>query len=91
MERNKSEQERKELNKKLLKSTFSSEIKSKKINVLSLIIDIVCILIGAFFSYLVVEQFSLQSSLIYILINTLFIIFMLFLGSLFKKAIGKRK
>ena len=38
---NKAEQERKELNKNLLKTTFKSEMKKKRINVKELLVDFI--------------------------------------------------
>ena len=56
------EQDRKEMNKKLIKRTFVSEIKSKKIEFfLGIVITFICLLIAFFAGNLIVEVLEINS------------------------------
>ena len=86
---NKAEQERKELNKKFLKKTFISELKSrKKIKLLELVIEFVAISIALILSNIIVNEFSIHFWLVELIIAAGLIMIMLYIGSLFSK---KRK
>lgn len=80
---NKAEQERKELNKKFLKKTFISELKSrKKIKLLELVIEFVAISIALILSNIIVNEFLIHFWLVELIITAGLIMVMLYIGSL---------
>ncbi len=88
MNDNVSEQERKKLNKKLLKRTFVSEIKSgKKEKMLKIVIDFVCLFMAFFVADLIVERLQIDFWLFDMLISVVFAMIMLFVSEIFVKKI----
>lgn len=89
---NQAEQERKELNKKLIKSSFQEEMKNgnRKGNVISLIVDFLAVLIGLCITDYVEELLDIDSALIEILIGVVIIMIFLSIGSFISKRIIKR-
>lgn len=88
MDNNKSDQERKKLNKKLLKDTFVSVFKSReKITFLEIVI---AAFIACFLSDCIVQRLSIGFWLIDIVITAGFLVIMLFIGTMLFKKIKKK-
>ena len=84
MSDNISEKERKELNKKLIKRTFVSEIKSrKKEKLLKIVIDFICLFIAFFAADLVVERLQIDFWLFDMVVSIVFVMIMLFISEIF--------
>ncbi len=91
MDNNKSDQERKKLNKKLLKDTFVSVFKSReKITFLEIVIDFIAAFIACFLSDCIVQRLSIGFWLIDIVITAGFLVIMLFIGTMLFKKIKKK-
>lgn len=91
MNDNISEQERKELNKKLLKRTFVSEIKSeKKEKLLKIVIDCVCLFMAFLVTDLIVEKLQIDFWLFDMIISVVFAMIMLFVSEIFVKKLKSK-
>lgn len=89
MDNNKNEKERKELNKKLLKKTFVSEVKSRrKIKFIEFVIDCIAVFIACFLSDMVVEKLSISNWFLEIAITAGLVMLMLFVDTVL---VGKVK
>ena len=80
------EKERKDLNRKLLKTTFKSEFKKKlieKINFWNFIIDFIAIFLGLYLSDFISELLSINVWLVDIIVSVVTINFFLFLATIF--------
>ena len=80
MDNKKAEAERKELNKKLLKRTFQSEMSSNKKMTLKCVIYFVAFCVGFLVSDWVIKWFSIDVVLLRMLITVAFVTLMQFLG-----------
>lgn len=86
MNDNISEQERKELNKKLLKRTFVSEIKSgKKEKLIKFVIDFVCLFIAFFVADLIIESLQIDFWFFDMIVSIVLAMIMLFISEIFVK------
>ncbi|BCN30873.1 hypothetical protein [Anaeromicropila herbilytica] len=87
----KNEKERKELNKKLLKNTFKSEIRNrKKVKPLEYIIDFIGILIAFYLADLIVEILSINFWFLDMVITVVLIFVMISICSIIVRRIGKK-
>ena len=92
MNNNKAEQERKELNKKLLKGTYKSELKNrKKMTIFNFLINFVVIFIGLFLANLVIEMLSIDFWLLYMSISVLIVMGALYIASLLVQRMNERE
>ena len=78
---NRAERERKELNKKLLKRTFTGEMKDRKKMVFKYGIEFVAIFIGLLFTDWIVDWFAWESEMVRIVIGVVIIVIMQWVGS----------
>lgn len=85
MENKKAERERKELNKRLLKKSFVSDIKSKKKLKSTHVINFVAIFVGLILSNWIMGWLLTDNALIEIIISVLLILALQFLGELLIK------
>lgn len=91
MNDNISEQQRKELNKKLLKRTFVSEIKSgKKEKILKIVIDFVSLFIAFCIADLIVEILQIDFWLFDMVVSIVFVMIMLFISEIFVKKLKSK-
>lgn len=85
MDNKNAERERKELNKRLLKKTFISDIKSAKKVKLGYVINFAAIFVGLLLSEWIVARFSIENGFIEIIISVILILLVQFLGELLIK------
>ena len=83
MNHNSSEQERKELNKKLIKQTFVSEIKSrKKEKLVKFVIEFVCLFIAFVVSDLIVTILQIDFWFLDMVVSIIFVMIMLYVTNI---------
>lgn len=85
MDKKTAERERKELNKRLLKKSFVSDIKSKKKLKSTHVINFVAIFVGLLLSEWITGKFSIDNGFIEIIISVVLILALQFLGELLIK------
>ena len=84
------EQDRKEMNKNLIKRTFTSEIKSKKTGVfLGLVITFICLLIAFFAGNFIVEVLEINSRFFRTIVIVTSVVIMTTLADVIKSKISK--
>ena len=88
---NRAEQERKELNKKLLRRTFTSEMKDRKKMIFKYGIEFVAIFIGLLLTDWIVDWFAWESEMVRIVIGVVLIVVMQWLGSFLVKIVSRSK
>ncbi len=92
MNNNKAEQERKELNKKLLKDTYKSELKNRrKMTIFNFLINFVVIFIGLSVSNLVIEILSIDFWLIDMSVTVLIVMGTLYIASILVQRMNERE
>jgi hypothetical protein len=91
MDKQKNEKERKELNKKLLKDTFKSEVKNRKrVKIFEYIIEFIGIFIALHLADLIVEKLSINFWFMDMVINAVLIIVILSISSIIVRKIWQK-
>ncbi len=85
MDNKNAERERKELNKRLLKKSFISDIKSAKKPKSSYVINFAAVFVGLLLSEWIVGRFTVENGIIEIVISVILILLVQFLGELLIK------
>lgn len=92
MNNNKAEQERKELNKKLLKGTYKSELKNrKKMTIFNFLINFVVIFIGLSASNLIIEILPIDFWLLDMGVSVLIVMGALYIASILVQRMNERE
>ncbi len=92
MNNNKTEQERKELNKKLLKTTFASEMKNKrKTNSVERMVQFLCLFIALLLSELIVGTLEIEFWLTEVVVSLVLVTVILFIETKIVDKIQNRK
>ncbi len=89
MQNYKEEKERKKMNQKLIKETFFSELKDRKIKISKIIIDICTIFIASFSAHKITDFYTVSSFWAEIFIFLAVMAVITFIGTLFDKTIKK--
>lgn len=91
MDKQNNEKERKELNKKILKDTFKSEVKNrKKVKIFEYIIEFIGIFIALHLADLIVEKLSINFWFMDMVINAVLIIVILSISSIIVRKIWQK-